>query len=61
MKGIQWNLLLLSTLGAFSIIGIGFSIGAKSLFGVLISIILLIGIMGLGFIIKKKMRETGKL
>ncbi|MEK3887112.1 DUF5325 family protein [Bacillus sp. FSL K6-3431] len=61
MNNIKWNLLLLATLATFSIIGIGFSIGAKSIASASISILCLIGIMGYGFITKKKMRDEGKL
>ncbi|RFU71126.1 hypothetical protein D0469_04085 [Peribacillus saganii] len=58
---IKWNFLLLAFLAAASMAGIGISVGERSLIGIIICILALIGIMGYGFATKKKMREQGKL
>ncbi|MCJ8006128.1 YlaF family protein [Lederbergia wuyishanensis] len=61
MNGIKWNLLLLATIGAFSIVGIGISVGLDSYFGMIVCFIVLVAVMGFGFRTKKKMRDGGKL
>lgn len=61
MNNIKWNLLLLAVLGTVSIIGIGFSLGAGSIVGMILSFAALIVIMGYGFMTKKKLRDEGKL
>ncbi|MBS4217891.1 YlaF family protein [Bacillus sp. FJAT-49711] len=61
MSGIKWNLLLLATLGVFSIIGMGISIGANSYTGMIVCFILFVAIMGYGFKTKKKMRDNGEI
>lgn len=61
MKGLKWNFLLLAMLAALSIVGMGFSLGAKSVLGMIIFFILLISIMGYGFATKKRYREANKL
>lgn len=61
MNGIKWNFLFLAIIAAFSIVGMGFSLGMKSPLGMLIGLIILISVMGYGFKVKKKLREAGKL
>ncbi|MBS4193846.1 YlaF family protein [Lederbergia citri] len=61
MNGIKWNLLLLATIGAFSIVGIGISVGTNSYIGMIICFIILVAVMTYGFKTKKKMRDEGKL
>ncbi|MBW8348680.1 YlaF family protein [Bacillus sp. IITD106] len=61
MNGIKWNLLLLATIGAFSIVGFGISVGASSYIGMIACLIILIAVTGYGFKTKKKMRDEGKL
>ncbi|WP_243290846.1 DUF5325 family protein [Bacillus sp. FJAT-47783] len=53
--------LLLATLGALFIVFIGFSIGAKSIVGLIFSVIGVVAIFGVGFSYKKKLREKGLL
>ena len=60
MNGIKWNFLFLAIIAAFSIVGMGFSLGMRSLFGMLICFVILISVMGYGFNTKKKLREAGK-
>ncbi|WP_307342040.1 YlaF family protein [Metabacillus malikii] len=61
MKAGKWIFLVLASLAALSMVGIGIAIGLKSLLGVIMSIIALNVIMASGFILKKKMRENGIL
>ncbi|GIN19082.1 MAG TPA: hypothetical protein DEO65_10560 [Bacillus bacterium] len=61
MNGIKWNFLFLAILAAFSIVGMGFSLGVRSLIGMIVCFIILISVMGYGFATKKKYRESGKL
>ena len=58
MGNIQWDFLLLATFGAFSIIAIGISIAENSIIGILVSIIILIITMGVGFIRKSKLKNN---
>lgn len=59
MKIGKWIFLVLATLAAVCMIGIGIAIGERSLGGILLAIICLNGIMATGFILKKRMRENG--
>lgn len=61
MTGIKWNFLFLAVLAAFSIVGMGISLGEKSLLGMLVCFVVLVSVMGYGFKTKKKLRESGKL
>ncbi|APH05398.1 YlaF family protein [Bacillus weihaiensis] len=61
MKQGKWIFLLLASLAAISMIGIGISVGERSMIGIILSIIFLIAIMGTGFVMKKRMRENGIL
>ncbi|GIN83852.1 hypothetical protein J6TS2_02380 [Heyndrickxia sporothermodurans] len=61
MKEIKWIFVLFATIAAASMVGIGVSIGEKSILGILICIITLIVVMGFGFKTKAKMREEGRL
>ncbi|MBS4207767.1 DUF5325 family protein [Bacillus sp. FJAT-50079] len=54
---IQWNALILAILGAFSIIAIGIFLGERSPIGMLISFIVFIIIMIIGFKSKKKVDD----
>ncbi|MBM7716762.1 YlaF family protein [Siminovitchia sp. FSL H7-0308] len=61
MTGIKWNFLCLAILAAFSIVGMGISLGVQSMLGMLICLIILVSVMGYGFKMKKKLREAGRL
>ncbi|MFD2679880.1 YlaF family protein [Bacillus seohaeanensis] len=61
MKNIKWIFVLFAVLAALSIMGFGIAISAKSLVIAILSLIILIAVMGLGFTTKKKYREEGKL
>jgi hypothetical protein len=61
MKKIKWIFVLFAFLATISIMGFGIAISAKSLIIAVLSLIILIVVMGLGFTTKKKYREEGKL
>ncbi|MDQ0162817.1 DUF5325 family protein [Bacillus alveayuensis] len=61
MKNGKWIFLLLAMMAALFIVLIGFSIGASSLTGVILSGIGVIAVFAIGFSQKKKMREKGLL
>lgn len=61
MKQIKWRFLLLAIAAGGSMLGIGISMGQKSLTGAIISIMLLLVIFGFGFSMKKKMINNGEL
>ncbi|MGV3466181.1 MAG: YlaF family protein [Heyndrickxia sp.] len=61
MKDIKWIFLLYAICSALSMMGIGVAIGESSIIGILISIVLLMIFLGLGFKTKKKWREEGRL
>ncbi len=61
LKNIKWIFVLYALATTICIMGIGVAIGARSVFGAIISILLVILVMGYGFKTKKKMREAGKL
>jgi hypothetical protein len=61
MKKLKWIPLLLAVIGTICLISIGISIAEGSTLGICVSIVLLILIMGIGFMTKKKMRENGTL
>lgn len=58
---IRWNFLLLSILATITIGSIGVFVAIKSWIGIICAIVLLSAIMGYGFSLKKKLRESGKL
>ncbi|WP_026089283.1 DUF5325 family protein [Bacillus sp. AP8] len=53
--------LLLSLLASASMAGIGISIAYRNIFGIILCILALCGVMGFGFSMKKKLRLAGKL
>ncbi|MBB5323831.1 hypothetical protein HNQ34_000923 [Anoxybacillus tepidamans] len=59
MKPFQPVFLLFAILAASSIMAIGIFIAEQSVLGIIISIIVFIVIMGIGFATKKRMREKG--
>ncbi|WP_071395478.1 YlaF family protein [Bacillus tuaregi] len=61
MKKIKWLPLLLAFLATACMAGIGIAVAERSIVGITGSMILLIFIMGFGFMQKKKMRENGIL
>lgn len=61
MKQIKWRFLLLAIAAGGSMLGMGISMGQKSLTGAIISIMLLLVIFGFGFSMKKKMINNGEL
>ena len=61
MKRIKLLFLLFALIATACIIGIGISVAERSIIGIITCILLLILIMGIGFITKKKMRENGYL
>lgn len=61
MKKIQWAFLLLAIAAAACMVGFGISVAAEFIPGIIASVVLLIFIMGFGFMRKKKMKENGTL
>jgi len=61
MKKFHLMFLLLAFAGAACMVGFGISVAVESLTGVIASLVLLVCIMGFGFMRKKKMRENGTL
>ncbi len=61
MNKIKPLFLLFALMATACIMGIGISIAERSIIGMITCTILLILIMGIGFITKKKMRENGFL
>jgi hypothetical protein len=61
MKKIKSLFLLFALVATSCIMGIGISVAEKSIIGIISCILLLILVMGIGFITKKKMRENGFL
>lgn len=61
MKNIKWPLLAFAIGAAICMMGIGVAVAERSIFGIILSIISLIFVMGYGFKTKKKMREEGLL
>lgn len=59
VNGIKWNFLILATIAAFSIVGIGIFFAESNLIGMVISFIVLCTAMMYGFKSKKKLREEG--
>jgi hypothetical protein len=59
MKKLQWVFLLLAIAGTACIMGIGIFVALKNVIGIIGCIVLIIFIMGFGFMKKKKMRENG--
>jgi hypothetical protein len=61
MKKIKSLFLLFALVATSCIMGIGISVAEKSIIGIISCILLLILVMGIGFITKKKMKENGFL
>lgn len=61
MKKFHFVFLLLAFAGAACMVGVGISVAAENLTGIITSLVLLVCIMGFGFMRKKKMRENGTL
>jgi hypothetical protein len=61
MNQIKWIFIVYAVLAAACIMGIGVSIGEKSILGVLASLIAVVAVMGMGFKTKAKMRANGEL
>ncbi|QGQ47000.1 YlaF family protein [Metabacillus sediminilitoris] len=61
MKVGKWIFLLLASLAAACMIGIGIAVGERSILGIVLAIIGLNAVMASGFILKKRMREKGLL
>lgn len=61
MKNIKWPFLFMALAAVVSIMAIGIAVGVRSTVGTIVSIIALVAIMGSGFVLKKKMRESGKI
>jgi hypothetical protein len=60
VSNIKWNFLFLAVLAALSIVGMGVSLGERSLAGMIVCFVLLVSAMGYGFKTKKKLRDAGK-
>lgn len=60
MNKIHWPFLWMAIAAVASIMGIGIAIGYRSTLGMLTSVVALILVMGFGFMLKKKIRESGK-
>jgi hypothetical protein len=61
MKQIQPIPLLLAIFAVIAIMAIGIFIAEQSIIGVILSVIVLLIIVGIGFARKKRMREKGML
>jgi Family of unknown function (DUF5325) len=61
MKKIKSLFLLFALVATSCIMGIGISVAERSIIGIISCILLLILVIGIGFITKKKMRENGFL
>ncbi|MGE8206755.1 YlaF family protein [Heyndrickxia sp. NPDC080065] len=61
MKEIKWIFVIFAVVATASMVGIGVSIGERSIIGILFCIMALILIMGYGFKTKAKMRREGRL
>ncbi|WP_027408277.1 YlaF family protein [Anoxybacteroides tepidamans] len=61
MKPFQPVFLLFAILAASAIMAIGIFIAEQSIIGVVISFIIFLVVMGIGFATKKRMREKGML
>lgn len=61
MKDIKWSFLLIALAAVFCMMGTGIAIGLRSPLGVIVTLFAFISVMGVGFKIKKKMRESGTL
>lgn len=59
MKKGKWIFLVLATIAAVCMIGIGVAVGERSILGIVLAIIGLNAVMATGFIMKKRMREKG--
>jgi hypothetical protein len=61
LKKIKWVFLLFAIMAATCMMGFAIAIAERSVIGMLICTLLLIFVMGMGFVQKKKMRENGTL
>jgi Family of unknown function (DUF5325) len=61
MKKIKWVFLLFALVATSCIMGIGIFVAERSILGIFACILLLLLVMGFGFMTKKKMRETSTL
>ncbi|WP_075981067.1 YlaF family protein [Bacillus massilinigeriensis] len=61
MKKVKWLFLLFAIAAAACMMGTGIAIGQRNAPGIFITLFCLILVMGFGFSLKKKMRESGKL
>ncbi|ETP68596.1 hypothetical protein AC739_18300 [Planococcus glaciei] len=61
MKDIKWIFVFYSLAALLAMAGIGVAVGLRSIPLILLAVLLLCGIMGMGFKKKKEMREAGLL
>lgn len=61
MKKIKWVFLLFAIMAAACMVGFAIAIAERSIIGMLACTLLLVFVMGMGFMKKKKMRENGTL
>ncbi|GIN57512.1 YlaF family protein [Lederbergia ruris] len=61
MGGIKWNFLILATVAAFSIMGMGICLAENSWVGIVLCFIILCLAMMYGFKQKKKLQKEGNL
>jgi Family of unknown function (DUF5325) len=61
LKKIKWLFLLLAIMATTCMIGFAIAVAERSVIGMLASTLLLVFVMGMGFMKKKKMRENGTL
>ncbi|WAA13246.1 YlaF family protein [Fervidibacillus halotolerans] len=61
MKQGKWIFLLYAILAVLSMVAIGVSVGLRNPYLIVLFTLILIFIMGIGFLTKKKYREAGKL
>ncbi|MFB6465750.1 YlaF family protein [Cytobacillus sp. Hz8] len=61
MDKIKLLFLLFAFAGVTCMTGIGIAVAEESVIGVILALLCLVFIMGMGFSMKKKMRESGRL
>jgi hypothetical protein len=61
LKDIKWIFVFYSLAALLAMAGIGVAVGLRSIPLIFLAILLLFGVMGMGFKKKKEMREAGLL
>ncbi|WP_088005811.1 YlaF family protein [Indiicoccus explosivorum] len=61
MKEIKWVFVFYSLAALVAMAGIGVAVGERSVIGIILTAVVLMVVMGMGFRTKKRMREAGLL